>query len=380
MSVKDTIFVMLSRIRESVKNAQYIEEWIHCGTLLGAAAGRVLIGWGERQWHSAPRNNSAGPSFYFPDFFLTGSKHWFTHQHTKELSVQELISELNQINFLKTVLPRHALPAIQWHNPYQSHFRKTFEELKALFLANDLDKAVPYVFEVAPQRMDTDRLCSSLNSLLNYALCNPAHLYGFWGEGEGMLGATPEILFQFVDSSKLKTVACAGTMGVQRDLSEFMCDPKEQHEHQLVVQGIKEALSPFGEVQLHTPYLLKLSRLVHLTTPIEVLLRSSSFSYEQIVHALHPTPAVGPFPKEKGRRWLAEQQRQLDRVRYGAPCGVLFPDLAKSTCYVSIRNVQWSHEQMRIGAGCGLVAESECEREWAEINLKLRAIKEMLAL
>jgi isochorismate synthase EntC len=35
---------------------------------------------------------------------------------------------------------------------------------------------------------------------------------------------------------------------------------------------------------------------------------------------------------------------------------------------------------MQIAAGCGVVADSKCENEWAEIGLKLKAIKEMLAL
>jgi menaquinone-specific isochorismate synthase len=42
--------------------------------------------------------------------------------------------------------------------------------------------------------------------------------------------------------------------------------------------------------------------------------------------------------------------------------------------------MQWDEKEIHIGAGCGLVAESQCTREWAEIKLKLQAIKEMLAL
>ena len=175
-------------------------------------------------------------------------------------------------------------------------------------------------------------------------------------------------------------MACAGTVGDQRDASLLLTDPKELHEHQLVVEGIRDALSSFGRVEVRPSHLLRLSRLVHLATPIIVHLQSSSFTYAQIVQALHPTPAVGTFPKEKGTAWLNQYQTQVGRGRFGAPCGVLFPDLARSSCFVSIRNVQWSENGMQIGAGCGLVAESLPDLEWAEINLKLRAIKEMLAL
>jgi isochorismate synthase EntC len=42
--------------------------------------------------------------------------------------------------------------------------------------------------------------------------------------------------------------------------------------------------------------------------------------------------------------------------------------------------VQWGKDQMQIAAGCGVVADSVCDKEWNEINLKLKAVKEMLAL
>jgi isochorismate synthase EntC len=35
---------------------------------------------------------------------------------------------------------------------------------------------------------------------------------------------------------------------------------------------------------------------------------------------------------------------------------------------------------MMIGAGCGVVAESQMRNEWNEINLKMQSIKEMLGI
>ena len=364
----------ICHVRLRVGEANFIKEWMQNGALLSSQKGSLILGWGERVWSRAPSALPTLPSFYFPDFFLCAEKPWFTHQYACELTLQEVIS------LMKKYAPCIQPSCIAWRQPDEGHFQRTFEDLQQRFLRKELDKAVPYLFETSEQQMGLNQLTASLLSLLNYEVHNPAHLYGFWGGKEGVLGATPEILFKFIDHKKLETVACAGTMGEQRDASAFIQDPKEQHEHQLVIDGIRQALASFGKVDVKSSYLLKLSRLVHIATPILIELDHRSFTYAEIVDALHPTPAVGTFPKAQGAKWLEEYQSEVPRGRFGAPCGALFPDPAKSSCFVSIRNVHWSEKGLKIGAGCGLVAESAYALEWAEIKLKLRAIKEMLAL
>jgi menaquinone-specific isochorismate synthase len=343
---------------------------------MSSIKGDVLLGWGKRTWYKAPSKEPKVPSYYFPDFFLEKEEPWFTHEHNQEISIQELIECIKKEIEISAIKSSN----IQWRNPYYSKFQSTFKELKSKFQAKELDKAVPYVFEIAEQKMERNQLIASLKSLLTYSLGNPVHIYGFWDKTGGMLGATPEILFKFINSKTLETVACAGTINARGDVSTLLTDPKELHEHQLVVDGMREALSPFGTVRMEPIHLLRLSRLVHLATPILAELNSHAFTFEQIVKALHPTPAVGTFPSLQGKQWLAEYQTEIERGRFGAPSGFVFPKNEKASCYVSIRNVQWTEKALTIGAGCGVVAESDCEREWAEINLKLQAIKEMLAL
>ena len=82
--------------------------------------------------------------------------------------------------------------AYNWQNPYNHLFRETFDQLQQKFAAGELAKAVPFVMETAPTGMSLGQLTASLKRVLNYVECNPAYAYGFWGEDEGMLGATPE--------------------------------------------------------------------------------------------------------------------------------------------------------------------------------------------
>jgi menaquinone-specific isochorismate synthase len=349
-----------------------ITEWIESGTLISSGPGRLLIGWGKRRWLKAPSTDAATPSFYFPDFFLKTKSPWFVHEYFKEISLKELLKGLLREMKMQS-------KTYKWVNPYQPLFEKTFHTLQQKFAAREIDKAVPFVYEKTQTPMGKDQRIQSLVSVLNYCMVNPAYLYGFWDEQEGILGATPEILFRYSDDNTLETMACAGTISTQGDSKSFLKDPKELHEHQLVVEGMKSSLSPFGDVKVDEIKLLKLSRLTHLVTPITVVLNAKT-TFEGIVKALHPTPAVGTFPRKEGLGWLDEYQKHIDRKRFGAPVGLVFPESKQACCYVSIRNIQWDEKEIRIGAGCGLVAASQCAREWAEINLKLQAIKEMLAL
>jgi menaquinone-specific isochorismate synthase len=239
---------------------------------------------------------------------------------------------------------------------------------------------VPFFLESTAEQMTTHQLLSSLESLLRYALINPVYIYGFWDAHEGILGATPEKLFRLVNHSRLETMACAGTSDRQADSALFLRNSKELYEHRCVVQGIIHSLSPFGDVDVGELQLLKLSQMIHLVTPIQVALKMPSLSFEQLVRILHPTPALGTFPPQEEKQWLTDYQKKIDRQRFGAPVGYICSKTHQCNCYVSIRNVQWSSQGMFLGAGCGIVPQSQIEAEWSEINLKLRAIKEMLAL
>jgi len=353
-----------------VIDKKIIQDWLQNGTLISREDGAFLIGWGKRTWLSNPPEDSLHPSFYFPDFFLKASTPWFVHEQYVVITVDELLQFVTPT--LKPVLSDYS-----WHNPYQQFFQHTFDELLHKFNHKEMEKAVPFVVESTLETMSSEQLAVSLVNILNYAKANTVHIYGYWDAHEGILGASPEILFRYADGMNLETMACAGTMGLQSNSAAFLSDPKELHEHRIVVQSITESLGSFGNVVVGPLQLLKLPRLVHLVTPIKLQMLQP-LSFETITQALHPTSAVGAFPREQGMQWLTDYHKSIDRHRFGAPVGYLWQN--KADCYVGIRNVQWSESEMMVAAGCGLVSESNCDREWSEILLKLQAIKEMLAL
>ena len=94
--------------------------------------------------------------------------------------------------------------------------------------------------------------------------------------------------------------------------------------------------------------------------------------------ATAPTPPIFDY-KAEGMNWLENYQKKIDRKRYGAPVGFCLPN-GNCSCYVAIRNAQWSEGKMKIGAGCGIVPQSKLDLEWDEIQLKVKSIKNILGL
>jgi salicylate biosynthesis isochorismate synthase len=226
------------------------------------------------------------------------------------------------------------------------------------------------------------------------------------GRGEDtFLAATPEALVRVTDDV-VETAALAGSAPRGRHPEEdrrlaerLMSSTKERSEHGLVVDAIRAVLSE-ACTALETPAsptLRPLFGIQHLETPIRGRLKSTdvgtaasdtSNSAEApvdvlaLVEALHPTPAVGGFPRAAAEDWLKKWEG-LDRGWYAAPVGFLDRqgggDFRVALRSGLIRNGQG--EPGRSGAsrtllfaGAGIVDGSVPEEELVETRIKLRAL------
>ncbi|MDH5198724.1 MAG: chorismate-binding protein, partial [Gemmatimonadota bacterium] len=175
---------------------------------------------------------------------------------------------------------------------------------------------------------------------------------------------------------KVETVAMAGTFPEER-ATDLPDDPKETREQAAVVDDIVAALTPLGSVVVGTRDVVRLPTMVHLKTDIAVTLNNAA-DFASLVHALHPTAALGVAPRSAGQD-LLPTLGPAERGRLGAPFGVEWPD-GRAHVIVAIRNVQWTGDQVTLGVGAGLIAESRLEREWTELQLKRAAVKGLLGL
>src|ERR1041385_2274204 len=241
----------------------------------------------------------------------------------------------------------------------------------------DFKKIVPVIFETGRvARGDYWRyFVSRLASL-------PPNLwaYGYSYQNHGLIGATPELLFRS-DKRGYASMAWAGTRPIDR-ADELLTDAKELREHRFVVEDIVRRLAPFGNIEVEPLGVLRLPSIAHLATQIrfEEYGGADKMSFADMVRRLHPTAALGVWPRtEAGERWLREADRGVRRRTFGAPFGLEREDHS-ALALVAIRNVQWQGTSVRVGSGAGLLAESRVDRELDELRDKREQVKALFGL
>jgi isochorismate synthase EntC len=346
-------------------------DFLSSGIIMQVTPKTFLMGWGDPE-PIIQEGNSKNPCFYISDFFLTQAQPWIHYTQWQAISQQTLLQLLD--NDISPIMN-----TCHWTTDSDSHFKQAFEELIYLFKIGVLKKAVPYLFSYARESMTHQRLQRCLKQAIVHLKQNKGYLYGYWNADFGIVGVTPELLFSHSNQQpkKIYTMALAGTCAASDCSTILIQNQKEQEEHQWVVQGICESLCTLGTLHVGNPQILKLPHLNHLMTLIEVELKQP-FHFDTCVQHLHPTPALGAFPRDPGRQWLEKYQQHTPRYYYGAPLGFSYAGLAM--CLVAIRNVQWNASKMFIGTGCGVVAQSVFEKERQEIQLKMTAIRTLLGI
>jgi menaquinone-specific isochorismate synthase len=208
-------------------------------------------------------------------------------------------------------------------------------------------------------------------------------------QGKTFIGASPERLLSLY-RGQLITDALAGSAPRGRNharedrqsgLSAWCTAVKEQGEHQHggglsgVVSCRGLGLQPEYPQQ---PTLLSASRTFNTCIPPFTAggFAGPTHPAAQLVEALHPTPAVAGVPTQEAFEQIHAYE-QFNRGLYAAPLGWVDTQ-GNSEFIVGIRSALIDGNWARLYAGAGIVAESDPDREWAEINLKCRALSEAL--
>ena len=120
------------------------------------------------------------------------------------------------------------------------------------------------------------------------------------------------------------------------------------------------------------PSVVALANVQHLATRVEGRLSQPPASVLELVHALHPTPAVCGRPRERALA-LIEELEGFERGRYGGAVG--WVDAAgNGTWAVAIRCAQIDGTSARVFAGNGIVGDSDPDTELAETRAKFQAM------
>jgi menaquinone-specific isochorismate synthase len=183
----------------------------------------------------------------------------------------------------------------------------------------------------------------------------------------------------------LETEALAGSIrrgvGASEDAalaSALLSSEKDLREQRDVLEDIVARLKPLGLTLEFAPkpQLRRLANVQHLHTPVRAVL-PETVRLLDVLAALHPTPAVGGSP----RLAAVERIRELEGFPRGLYAGALGWLNARGggEFFVGIRSALVDGATARVFAGAGIVAGSTPEKEFAETELKFRAMLGALA-
>lgn len=303
-----------------------------------------------------------GIAFYVNDFTLSNPTPW--HQ-------PEIVGRPGPAVPLRSLLAH-------WQEPDRTAFQAVFQEAMQAIRQRQLLKVVPAASVTAQVDRDPS---AALHGLLHPDRTLGRGQAAAWSHGRsGFATITPEVLFE-LSGNRLTTMALAGTADAQHE-ADLRQGPKLAREHEIVVDELHRRLAGLGRVTLTAREVVPLGTVRHLRTTLTVDLPKApqGQALNDLIHLLHPTPALGISPRNP--ETLAQLNAFRDRCQipsgFGAPFGAVWPGGA--VFLVAIRGLFWENHTLHLPAGCGVVAGSDLETEWAELELKRNWIRNAFEL
>ncbi len=205
--------------------------------------------------------------------------------------------------------------------------------------------------------------------------------------GEAVISASPERFLQVNSAGHVETRPIKGTRprhgDPERDAdlaAELVCSSKDRAENVMIVDLLRNDLGRSCRPgSIHVPQLVGLESYAtvhHLTSVVTGELRPDC-SWVDLLRACWPGGSISGAPKLRACQRLAE----LEPVPRGPYCGSLLRrdwdgSLDSS---ILIRTLLLKDRELRLQAGCGIVADSDPEAEAEELGWKLHPLLEALA-
>jgi menaquinone-specific isochorismate synthase len=195
-----------------------------------------------------------------------------------------------------------------------------------------------------------------------------------------MVGASPELLVSRAgDTVRAHPMAGTAPRGGDptadaRLAASLLASAKDRDEHQITIDMVWETLLPFCSYvdSEPEPSVVAVANVQHLASLVEGRLSQPPASVLELVHALHPTPAVSGWPRDAAVEHITAHEG-FDRDRYAGAVGWVDAG-GNGTWAVGIRSALVEGTTARLFAGVGVVADSDPAAELAETDAKFQAV------
>jgi len=215
---------------------------------------------------------------------------------------------------------------------------------------------------------------SIIETFQNLILTYPtAFRYLFFHPKIGLwMGATPEQLVK-INQNQFETVALAGT---QLYSENVIWATKEIEEQQFVTDYIvTKVKDKVNNLIVSDAKTVKAGNLAHLKSFISGEL-TADFQANDLINALHPTPAVCGLPKEQAIDFILKNEG-YNRKYYSGFLGE-YNKNNQTDLFVNLRCLEVENDVVNIYVGCGITKDSNPEKEFIETENKSMTMRNVL--
>jgi len=198
-------------------------------------------------------------------------------------------------------------------------------------------------------------------------------------DGTAFAGASPELLIRRSGrrafSQPMAGSVARGTTEAEdeRLARELEDSAKDAVEHRIVSDFVVDALRPFAQsVVARPPEVVRFTNIQHLATSVSAELVEPPADVLQLAAALHPTPAVGGWPRAAADA-LIDELEGMERGWYAGAVGWI-DSHGDGEFAVALRCGLLWEDGARLYAGVGVMPDSDPARELEETELKFKAL------
>ena len=192
-------------------------------------------------------------------------------------------------------------------------------------------------------------------------------------DSTSIIGSTPELVLS-KSNNKIQSESIAGSNYSKNN--NFLFDKKEIIEQRIVTDYIIDFFEKnAANIEYNDkPKIKKSSDIEHLCTFFSADLKNDKNILDLLID-LHPTPAIGGYPKEKAINMI----RNLKEGRgwYGGPLGWIDNNL-DGQFYLNIRSGLGVNKDLYLFSGSGIIEKSNSDNEWNETEHKFKLMLESL--
>jgi salicylate biosynthesis isochorismate synthase len=198
-------------------------------------------------------------------------------------------------------------------------------------------------------------------------------------DGTAFAGASPELLVRrsggraFSQPMAGSVARGANEADDDRLARELVESAKDNAEHRIASEFVVEALRKFSRtVEAREPEVVRFTNIQHLATTITAELAKPAVEALDLAAALHPTPAVGGWPRPAAEA-LIDELEGLERGWYAGAVGWT-DGQGDGEFAVALRCGLLWEDGARLYAGVGVMPDSDPARELEETELKFKAL------